>query len=289
LEIKEAIAWIIHDHNVDPALFRVIFKRQEGEYWDVPFNFLKFQGGYFSYSEAETIYPIHRIVAIYDHRGIYYVKRKYTPERVIMKPDGVEIIPGIPIDKYMDPFVIARHSWLIVQHVEKIAEGSLDDAATVLGDFKVLDNIYLIISGYFSGTIIFDGKILRGVKPLDYSNIADRLTYQRICVYPNKEVAIFHRLDNTILKVEKESIIRYDIHKIRLPPYYSAITINEKTICLIDNKTKLIVHPTKTIDVCKRNNITYHEPKIIVTKKWLWHKQALLLITDYDTILARKD
>mgnify|MGYP000265222258 CR=1 FL=1 len=257
--IKDTISRIIYDQNIDPAFFRVIFKRQEGEYWDVPFNFLRFHGSYFSYGEADAIYPLHRIVAIYDHKGKYHIRRNYNPEHVIIKPAGIEIISGLSIKKYMDPFRIARYSWLIIRHVEKVAENNPDDAATMLGDYLTLGEFRLIIEEYFKGTIVYKGRVARGNEPMKYNNLSENLTHQRIYVYPDeKELTILHRLDEKIIEIEEKEIMRPTNRKKLIPRNHSAIIASGKILCLIDQDTKLILHPKRTENICRKNIVGKH-------------------------------
>lgn len=281
MQIKEAITKIMFDMNIDPADFRVIFKRQENEYWDVPFNYLNFQGNYFSYNDTATIYPLHRIVAIYG-RDTFLLKRKYDPNQIIIKPDNIELIPGIRIDKYLDPFKIARYAWLIIQHIQQILQkNNQEDIINMLGEYSELNGIYYITSGYFAGTIIHKKTILRGTQPIDYKKISDKLQHQRIYAYTTPQISIIHKISKHYLHYQDNTL-----KPITNPPHrdlltkYSIITHRQKILALIDKKTKMICIPKH-----KREDTI--EPKTITKKDWLWQKEGLLLISDYDIILSK--
>ncbi|MEX0569397.1 MAG: RNA repair domain-containing protein [Candidatus Njordarchaeota archaeon] len=286
MQIKNAISKLIFDMNIDPAEFRVIFKRQSGEYWDVPFNYLIFQGNYFSYNDTNTIYPLHRIVAIYNKQGTFLLKRKYDTNQITIKPDHIELIPGTRINTYLDTFKITRYAWLIIQHIQDLLrKNDKDDIINMLGDHTELNEIYCITSGYFAGTIIHKRKILRGTQPIDYNKISDKLQHQRIYVYAAPEISIIHKINKHYLLYKNKTL-----KHINSPPHqdlltkYSLITHKQKILALIDKNTKMINKPQYKNNKKDPNQI---KPQNITKKEWLWHKKNLLIISDYDNIMAK--
>jgi len=284
LSIKNIISRIVHDINLDPALFRIVFRRQGDEYWDVPFNYIEIRGSFFSLPYSDTLYPLHRIVAIYDASGKYLLKRHYHAASVVMIPQGIQIYPGVKVCSCMPPFQLARFAWIILRHLEGMGEPS--DYMEILGDYVEYNEFRIIISGYFKGTVIYGGHIYRGCPQIDYAKISDDLTHQRIYVYRRERRP--HRIIHIIRK--KPYIVLDD----RLAPFpkskyarlekYSILEIENSPYCLIDQDTKQMLHPSNTIKICERSGVNCMRPTHILKRDWFWLEKATALITDYDCI-----
>ncbi|MEX0567603.1 MAG: hypothetical protein Q6363_000380, partial [Candidatus Njordarchaeota archaeon] len=65
---------------------------------------------------------------------------------------------------------------------------------------------------------------------------------------------------------------------------YSLITHKQKILALIDKNTKMINKPQYKNNKKDPNQI---KPQNITKKEWLWHKKNLLIISDYDNIMAK--
>jgi len=285
MNIKQAISKLLYDMNIDPAEYRVIFKHQQGECWDVPFNYLSFNGNYFSYGESSTQYPLHRIVAIYNKKGEFLIKRKYSPNQVEILPKKIELIPGVYIGKIYDEFTIARYAWLIIQHTEELLPIDREEALKILGDYTQKEEFIVIKKGYFKGTIITENKILRGNTPIEFDKIKNRLWHQRIYAFDHGKTKIQHKLKDKTITIENGEI-HITNSTTKVPPAYTSIILNTKHLTLIDNKTKIMLSPKQAQKIYKKHNIPHHKTKNITTKNWTWHKKSTLLITDHDTIIS---
>ncbi len=287
MKIKEAIAKLLYDIHIDPAEYRVIFKHQAGEYWDVPFNFINIEGNYFTYNKSTTLYPLYRIVAIYNRRGEFLVCRAYPKDCVTVKPKSIDLVPGIHISAYIDNFTIARYAWLILQHVERlIADGIKDDAIEILGPHQVDKDFIVITDGYFRGTTIYEGKVYRGNMPIPFHTIRDKLSHQRIYVFSPGEICVAHTINDKNVRVTREHCMSTNQHSILPNKDYSIMLLDGLPFAICDNSSKMLLNPSIASNIYTQHHINHRKHRSVVTKEWLYDKNSILLIADYDTILS---
>jgi len=275
--------------NLDPAEFRVVFMRQAGEYWDVPFNWLSFRGQYFTCYRSEATLPLHRIVRIYSMDGTTLFERRYVAERVIVLPGPLEISPGIRIEKHMDVFDIVRMAPTILWQIERLLPQHGEEILRVLGDISEYHDMTYVTEGYFAGTIVADNRVLRGVSPIAFKALAKGLENQRIYVYGKGDVSIIHDVHGRHIIIREGQAEHHEggsLHQ--LTERYSVVLLNNKILTLIERDNKIIVGPTRARRILRKLSIPHHTPDTIVKKEWLWYKEATLLITDYDTMLSEK-
>lgn len=290
--IRSAIARVLYDNRLDPAEFRVIFKHQNDEYWDVPFNYLRFQGWFFQYLGNDTLYPLHRIVAIYSVNGEYLIKRKFNPASVTVKPQAIEIIPNVPIERQHDPFTIARFGWLIIRHLELMFASTGDDSLLeVLGDVETLNNkLYLVRKGYFAGTIAKNKVLMRGASPLDFLVAESNLDFQRIYLFDGRDLSLIHKgfICRVSIRGEVEEVnaTSDDSLSISSSGEYSVLASNNKVITLIDQWSKMILSPRSAVRIVKASSSFLPMEFEVSRKHWIYQKDKLALVSDYDTIVA---
>jgi len=295
MTIRSIIARIVYDDNLDPAEYRVIFKRQGNEYWDVPFNYLRFHGEYFQYLNHDTLYPLHRIVAIYSMDGEYLIKRRFDPTSIIIKPQTIEIMPGVPIEHQYDVFTIARLAWLILSQVEALlgTTGGLEEALAILGDYEEIDeDTYLIRKGYFAGTIIKNNTIMRGVCPLDFSLIRSYLSSQRIYLFDTQTFYFIHSKGKSIYRTTPEGTLER-IHLDKILPLssllgdYSLVVANNKILTLINQRTKMVLSPRLARRIARNCDKSVFAEFEISRANWVYQRGKLAFIADYDTIVSQ--
>ncbi|MCR8432852.1 MAG: RNA repair domain-containing protein [Candidatus Korarchaeota archaeon] len=296
ITIKSAISKILYDNRLDPAEFRVIFKHQDGEYWDVPFNYLRFQGGFFQYSNLDTLYPLHRIVAIYSLDGGYLVRRKFNPDLVVIKPQTIEITPGIPIEQQYDSFTVARFGWLIIRHLESMLSDKNDEIDSILETLGEIDELgtddsYLVRSGYFAGTIIRDKTIIRGASPLNFLEIRDHLYFQRVYLFDADDLFIIHEKiacrTTPTRRVEKMDSMSSFSFILNIAEKYSLLAANGKILTLVDQQSKMILPPklaSKIVGTLGGDSLLAEFE--VSQKRWIYQRNKLALVADHDTIVS---
>jgi len=294
--IRSVVAKIIHDNNLDPAEYRVIFKRQSDEYWDVPFNYLRFKENYFQYLDSDTLYPLHRIVAVYSiTSGKYLIKRQYDPSSVIVMPQSIEILVGTPIEHQYDTFTVARFAWLIlraIEHVLRNTEIDKEEVLNTLGSYEEFEKgTYVVRDGYFSGTLIVGNTILRGMKPLDYDAIRARLSFQRLYLFEMGEIKFMHVYSKRVYVVTPSCEVEiYRSCEINyygsLLETYSLILINNKIAAAINRETNLTLSPLLTYRILGETFQSRFADFITSRAHWVYHKNKYAFIMDYDAILS---
>lgn len=248
-----------------------------------------FHNGYFSYNDEDTLFPLHRIVAIYNSEGTYLIKRKFLPHEIILQPSHIEIYPGINIEHIYSTWKIARYAWLIIRHTEDVLKASddLDNAIEIIGRkyTHISESYILITEGYFAGSIIdtTEGTIYRGAKPINMAILREKLNYQRIYQYGPSDLIIEHHAKKHTLIVNTHDNTKIQILDSTKNTVYSHILANNKILTLINQKTKTILNPKIAQKIMRTKAIL---PRAITTKTWI-QENGIAIITDYDSILTK--
>jgi len=189
--IREVIAKLIHDPNIDPAEYSVIF-RDSDVLRRVPFTYLEFvEGGFYYFG---NFYPLYKIMAIINDESREYLLRRNISGMRVIGDKGIDL-PDYPIylRAIYDDFILHRYaSHILFSLRSRLHDKDVLEWFKALGEFEIFKfgdyTAYIIKEpGPFRGVSLFvsnddEKKMLRSIPtPLNIDDITSRIRNHKIC------------------------------------------------------------------------------------------------------------
>lgn len=291
--IREIIARLIHDPNIDPAEYSIVFM-DSNILRRVPFTYLEFvKEGFYYFG---NFYPLYKIMAIInDENKEYLLKRNITGKR-ILGDKGIDL-PDYPIHlrAIYEDFLLHRYASQILFSVRsKLYDKDALEWFKALGEYNISRfrdyTVYMIKEpGPFRGVTLFvsnDGekKILRGIPtPINVDGISSKVKNHRACTIKIRgNIEHVFLLDNNCFYIRNNSSIEL------CKNYHKALIsqLSENLSIFIDNEK----NTKRLIAICDQRELRFLKPKeeATIAKMIGLDSSSLCYCTRFRNILINK-